>query len=56
MNSETVFAGTKGCTTMTLGPCAKPATGASSLRKSKVSVRLLTVALMALADVTAASV
>jgi hypothetical protein len=41
---------------MTLGPCASPATGASWSRKSKVSVRLLVVALIALAEVTAASV
>jgi hypothetical protein len=37
MNSGTVFAGTNGFTTMTLGKRMMPATGAMSLMKLKLS-------------------
>ena len=33
MNSATVLAGTEGCTSMTFGPFARPATGTMSSRK-----------------------
>src|SRR5512140_3622148 len=33
MNSATVFAGTDGCTSITFGPSARPATGTMSVRK-----------------------
>ena len=38
MNSDTVFAGTEGCTTMTLGTRIRPAIGAMSRMKSKLRV------------------
>ena len=56
MNSATVFTGSDGWTTITLGPYAKPAAGAICLSRSKDNDLLFTVALMALADVTESSV